>query len=48
LQNPIVLDPEKQIVIRIKYANGLTVDATNTEYVKILLGGMSTRRRGMV
>ncbi len=48
LHNPIVLDPEKQIVVRIKYANGLSVNAANTEYVKILLKGMSTRRRGMV
>lgn len=48
LKNPIVLDPEKQIIIRVKYANGLTVNAANTEYVKVILGGMSTRRRGNV
>lgn len=48
LHNPIVLDPEKQISIRVKYANGLNVDGANTEYVKITLIGMSTRRRSMV
>lgn len=48
LQNPIVLDPEKQITIRVKYANGLTVAGSNTEYVKVVLKGMSTRRRGLV
>ncbi len=48
LHNPVVLDPEKQITIRVKYANGVSMDAANTEYVKVILKGMSTRRRGMV
>ena len=48
LTNPIVLEPEKQIIIRIKCANGQSFDATNTEYVEVQLRGISTRKRGNV
>jgi hypothetical protein len=48
LRNPIVLEPEKQIIVRLKLANGQTIDGANTEYTEVFLKGISTRKRGMV
>jgi hypothetical protein len=48
LSNPFILEPEKQIIIRFKLANGQTINAANTEFTEVSLQGVSTRKRGMV